>query len=674
MKKTIPYLWIGLSLFASASAQENLNQAFQAIAKLQSDQNFASAQQIEAAVTDAKSRETKQRLEDRLIRALSQAETREASIFVCRQLRTIGSERSIGALERRLLDPNIGHAARLALASNDCAEAHAALRRALTKASGEHELALMQTLAKASDHQSIPLMLARLTEGNPSVAQAAARALGHLAGKQAVKALQAKRTSANNALKTSIDAALLHCAEAALANNNLGTAQAIYHRIHTDQQQPLHFRLAALQGLVKSRVPQTSHLLAKALQSKDSALRRQAIQWTINAPGAAPTETLISLLEQGNQDDRPLILKMLKRYPKKSTAKAVQKVVEQSHDPEELREAIHTLGHVGNADQLPLILKHLASSSEELRGAARSSLVRLSGPSVDDVLMRSVSIVLQSVQEQLIPILSARGSQEAIPALVSLARDDDGKIRKAAIKALGNLVDGAELHHLMDLLQSPADGADKGLIETAILSAFREIPRNEARAKPLLAALKDAGNTSKPQLINLLGRTGTKDALAVIRDAIKEGKGEVRDSAVQSLARWPNSDPSEDLLALAQSAETTTHRVVALRGYVAMAPQLKDSSAAFSKAMAIAKRPEDKRLVLSGIAQSPSVETLGLAASYLESGDLAEEAAIACVKISLRLRRNAPKRARSVLNKILTTIQDEAIQASAKEALDRLDG
>ena len=172
MKKTIPYLWIGLSLFASASAQESLNQAFQAIAMLQSDQNFASAQQIEAAVTDAKSRETKQRLEDRLIRALSQAETREASIFVCRQLRTIGSERSIGALERRLLDPNIGHAARLALASNDCAEAHAALRRALTKASGEHELALMQTLAKASDHQSIPLMLARLTEGNPSVAQA----------------------------------------------------------------------------------------------------------------------------------------------------------------------------------------------------------------------------------------------------------------------------------------------------------------------------------------------------------------------------------------------------------------------------------------------------------------------------------------------------------------------
>ena len=87
-----------------------------------------------------------------------------------------------------------------------------------------------------------------LKNSDPSVARAAAHALGVIGGADAAKALQEEVASSLGDKSAIIDG-LLSCAETLLSNNQSAEAAAIYRSLSGDEQ-PRLIRLAATRGLL----------------------------------------------------------------------------------------------------------------------------------------------------------------------------------------------------------------------------------------------------------------------------------------------------------------------------------------------------------------------------------------------------------------------------------------
>ena len=87
-----------------------------------------------------------------------------------------------------------------------------------------------------------------LKDGDPPIARAAALALGTIGTAESAATLQAAQKAATGNSLTLIDA-LLSCAEAMLASNQLADASAIY-KAFDQTSQPRLVRLAAARGLL----------------------------------------------------------------------------------------------------------------------------------------------------------------------------------------------------------------------------------------------------------------------------------------------------------------------------------------------------------------------------------------------------------------------------------------
>ncbi len=170
--------------------------------------------------TDSEFREP---IEQKLIAALEAAETLDAKRFLCRQLRVIGTEKSIASLEKLLTDPEVSSMAVYALGRMESPQACESLHRALEKTSGIVQAGIINALADRRCQQAKPDLLKLLPSTDPDVARASVRALGKLGGADAVQALRVARQNASGELTLEIDNGLLEAADQLLCRGGEST-------------------------------------------------------------------------------------------------------------------------------------------------------------------------------------------------------------------------------------------------------------------------------------------------------------------------------------------------------------------------------------------------------------------------------------------------------------------
>ncbi len=172
---------------------------------------------------------------------------------------------------------------------------------------------------------------------------------------------------------------------------------------------------------------------------------------------------------------------------------------------------------------------------------------------------------------------------------------------------------------------------------------------------------------AKPTLLRLLGLAGTPEAFNAVRAALAQEDAAIRDAAVRTLAEWPNLNAAEELLLLARTAPVQTHKVLALRGYVRLAGLSDSPTAMYTRALALAERTEDKRLVLAGLGTASSSEALQLVEKHLNDAALQAEAAAAIVQIAGRLRESDATRAKAALHNVLAASTDAAVRRKPRK-------
>lgn len=668
----LPWLFVGIAVAAEPDPLARLDEALKAAAAAEYGLDAAPLNAVEqiavGSVTDPKLREA---IEQRLLQVLDSNAPRSTKEFVCRQLFAMGTARAVPKLETLVTDPALSHPARYVLGRIEAPEALAALQRALGKTSGKLQIGILSTLGHRRCQAAVAQIAGLMSAPDPAVADAAAAALGSIAGAEAVKALEAARSAASASLQLRIDDALLVCADSRLAAGQAAEAAAIYERLHAADRAK-QIRIGALRGLVQSRPAAAAALLAESVRSPDPAVRNAAIGFGRTATGEEITKTLVGLLPSLAPESQALLLGVLGDRGDTSAAGAMLTAA-RSQQAEVRLAALQALGGAGGAAAVELLAQVAAGTSGEEQQIARASLQRLAGREINETLLRALAGAEPKVRVELIRALAARKATAAVGELFPLAADGDASVRREAFAALGVLAGEAELEPLVALAVKPQDAADRAAIEDALASAFRRLRKEKKCADSVLAALAAAPADAKPTLLRLLGVAGTPDAFQAVRAALGQDDAAIRDAAVRTLADWPDVGAAEELLQLARTAPVPAHKILALRGYVRLAGLSDNPTAMYTRALELAERTEDKRLVLAGLGSASSSEALQLVEKYLNDAALQAEAAAAVVQIAGRLRESDAARARTALDHVMTAVKDAAVRQQAQEVINEME-
>jgi hypothetical protein len=167
-------------------------------------------------------------LERRLGEILSGDASRAAKDYACRRLCLIGTAASVGRLAPLLRDAELSHMARYALERIEAPEAGAAILAAVEVVSGDLKLGMISSLAARRDATAVPVLV-RLLESEPTLARAAAVALGRIGTAEAATALASAKPPMQ--LSDAFLDARVTAGESLLAAGNRAAAETIFRGI-----------------------------------------------------------------------------------------------------------------------------------------------------------------------------------------------------------------------------------------------------------------------------------------------------------------------------------------------------------------------------------------------------------------------------------------------------------
>jgi hypothetical protein len=235
-----------------ADAVSPLDAAFAALGAYDWGHDAAAVRPIEDAIASSVGNaQARAELEARLAAVAASNAPQAGKLLACKQLSRIGGAACVSALAALVTDETLGHVARYALERIPAAEAGAALRAALEKASPKLKVGIINSLGERRDAASVAALCALTRDGAKEVAAAAVAALGDIGGAEAAKELEKLAAAAPKELALVIADARVGCAERFLAEGKRGDATAIYRALQASPQ-AAHVKEAARRGLERS--------------------------------------------------------------------------------------------------------------------------------------------------------------------------------------------------------------------------------------------------------------------------------------------------------------------------------------------------------------------------------------------------------------------------------------
>ena len=623
--------------------------------------------------------EQRKYIELQLAELLSEA-TLECKSFICKQLWFIGTADSVPAIARLLTDEETVDMACYAMGQNPSPEAGEALRNALDRVGPRVQVRIINLLGDRRDAQSAKAMGKLVFGAQKQVAEAAVAALGKIGGAQARKILVEVRADldVSEQLRFTATDAYLRCAEDLVAEGKSRQATVIYKELAGENEAAL-IRSAAIKGLADVGGPDAIPLVVTALRDKDRMVRTTAMGCVRTMAGEGVTELFAAELPKALPDERVLLIGALADRGDGAALPSITAAAE-SANTEVRKAALQAVGKLGNASNVEFLVQAATKgiSSEEKR-AAVNSLKLLRGSGVDDAIVKSMQNSQPNVRSELIEVLFERNAVGAVAPLLKEASSSDSKVRRAAFKALGRLAGEKDLPSLIKLLAGLQGDSGRSQAERAVVAVSRKISDDSKRADVVLAVLRAEGRVPvRCSLLRVLGGIANSKALETLEAASKETDPAVRDTAVRALAKWPDATAAEALLEIFQNTQNQTHRLLALRGLVRLLAlpagdrRVQKTLEMYRQAISGARNPDEKKLVLSGLANVSDPKALAMVQPFLQAEAVRAEAAMASIKIAGAIMQTHRDQAGTAMNRLLAVSRDEDLRKRAREIVRQI--
>jgi len=596
----------------------------------------------------------------------------------CRRLAVVGTKDAIPVLVAMLADEKLCDVARYGLQAIPDPAVDEALRSTLGKLKGKQLLGVIFSLGNRRDQAAVEALAKLLGDPDLEVATVAAGALGKIGGAAAGKALEQALGTAPEALRPALGEACVTVADAFLVQEKREEAASAFDRIRVSGLLPKRIVAAGFRGAVLARQAAGIPLLLDQLKSNDRDMRRIAFRLARELPGAEVTRALAGELGKLPPDGQ---IQLMQALGDRRDQAALPALIETSKKGETNARvaAIRVMGQLADRSVVPVLFEAASGPQPEVAKAAQTVLAGLPGTKeLDDAILAVAENGEPKARRVAMDAVAERRIASATPLLLKAVSDADEQLRAAALRALGETAGISDLESLTGKLVKPATPQEIPAAETALAGVFKRQQDKQACAAKLLACLPQAQGASKCSVLRLLGVVGGPDALQAVRAACKDANAEVQDAAIRALVGWPTAEPAADVLEIAKTSADGRYKILAFRGYANMIA-LKDlpvekKLAMCKEAMSVAKRPEEKKLVLAGLGETPLPEAVKMIESCLSDAAVKAEAELAVLKAAQGMAGAYPAEARAALNRLLASTGSIKIKQQAQNALQQMKG
>jgi HEAT repeat protein len=596
-------------------------------------------------------------------------------IWLLKQLERIGRAEAVSQITKLLAnqDAQVRESARRALQKNPASEANEALRQALGSAGNmEWRAALINALAERRDPANLNLLMRAAGSQDDGVRIGAVIGLAALEDKSGLAPISAAMSVGAPRARTIAADSYLRLADALVARGDKASALRAFKTMLPAEG---YLKCAAIIGIGRAGGPEDLPALLEAAASQDAKLRGACVEALCLLEGKDVARAIAAQVSQSQPETKLVLLQALARRGEKSTVPVFTAATEDADETVRVA-ALAGLGTVGNPAVVPLLLKAAGTGSKPQQDAARQSLQLLPGADIDKAVLNTMDAGDPRSRAEAARALASRHVVAATPTLLKTAMDADGGVRTESLKALGVVASSEALPALAGLLAKSEDDASRSEAANALVSIANRDDNIEARSEPILKALGASSGDARLWLLRVLGRIGGQQSLGAVRTAVKDNDAKVQDAAIRTLAEWPDATAAADLLGVVNSGANETQQVLAFRGYIRVCRirttrQEAETARMLAVGLAAAKRPDQKREALGGLAEVRDILALQAVLPCLDDNAVKEEAASAAARIGREICDQKPEAVKAAMQKVLDISSRDNVKRDAKETLDR---
>ena len=315
-------------------------------------------------------------------------------------------------------------------------------------------------------------------------------------------------------------------------------------------------------------------------------------------------------------------------------------------------QALRALKRLDEAAAAPVLLDAALDDDTTISQTAMAVIDSLKGDVIDRLVAERLPRAQAHARLVLIELAGRRHIAQSSAALWKAADDSEPAVRLAALTALGGTIGPDDLARLVARLRKTADNEEAATIVRAVQNAAQRVTDREAATATIAAVLPQVSPVVRCKVLEALAVIGGKRSLDEVAHAARSRDEALRDTAYRLLGEWMSVDAAPTLLELVKTAKSEKYEVRAVRAYIRLARQFDMPNAQRAEmcrtALEIARRPDDKRLVLEILLRYPSPEMYALALEAAKIPELKDEAAMVAMGLG-RMQGGDTKELRKAL-------------------------
>lgn len=416
--------------------------------------------------------------------------------------------------------------------------------------------------------------------------------------------------------------------------------------------------------------------IIKLLGGNDREFRAAGLeQIRKSAKGEAATKLFAAELSKLDANGQVALLHALADRGDAAARPSVLQLASSSPDENVRAATIASLGKLGSAADVPVLIKSLSAKSTVEQAAARRSLVEISGKTISKTIAAEMKSAPAAVKVQLIDILATRRASSELPAFVAASVDNHPSVRMAAMNALGQLGRSEQIPSMLVGVRMAQPGGERDNAEKNVALVCARIGNEEARADTLINALKSvaADDRDRDQFLSLVGRVGGKKLIDYVRDVATGPDAARRRLGIDALSKWPEASVADVLLEIATKANNPAEQKQAFQGFVKIGATRdnrndKQRLERMKQAMKYAHTPEEKNLVINRTRSAYDVESLRFVLPYVDQPKYGQIACETIVEIAHHREVRDPHKAEfdKALDKVIRTSKDPIVVERAQ--------
>lgn len=372
-----------------------------------------------------------------------------------------------------------------------------------------------------------------LKNKDEQIAMAAAAALGKIGTEESATLLGgALLKTKGNVRDVAVDAYLKN-ADAFFKSGNKAKAEAIYEPLFASTEST-PTRSAALTGLIKTVDDPTELIVDVLNKDENSTIKAVAISMVHQCKREMDLKRIAATMPTLDPLGQVQLLTAFKVKGDPVVRDAVVSAVESDND-DVSNTAIQAIAFVGAKDDAKLLAKVAASTTGDKQEIAKEALARLNADGTNDAILQAIPAADTKTKVELVEAVGTRQMTTSVSTLLDAAKDDNARVRVAALKALAQVASPSDLGALIDLLINAQASAERREAERTVVAVATQIEEKENQGDLVIEAMANVEDMkAKSSLMLVAGRIGDADALTIMRDALSSKDNDLKRAAILS--------------------------------------------------------------------------------------------------------------------------------------------